>query len=83
VKQIAFSRDALKKLTRIPVDTATLIRAKIEQYARDPKSLANNVLKLQNRPGYRLRVGDWRVIFDETKSVVTIRAVRPRGGAYD
>ena len=43
-----------------------MIRAKIAQYAADPASLANNVRKLQGREGCRLRVGDWRVIFDET-----------------
>jgi mRNA interferase RelE/StbE len=60
-----------------------LIRSKIEQYADDPASLANNVLKLQNRPGYRLRIGDWRVIFIESATKVEIVAIRPRGGAYE
>jgi hypothetical protein len=46
-------------------------------------SLANNVRKLPGRPDHRLRVGDRRVIFNETKIIVNIRAVRPRGGAYD
>ena len=83
MKQIAFSRDALKSLSRMPANTAKLIREKIDQYARNPRSLANNVLKLQDRPGFRLRVGDWRVIFDETATTMNVQAIRPRGGAYD
>jgi len=67
----------------MPANTARMIRDKIELYAADPTSLANNVVKLQGRAGYRLRVGDWRVIFDEDGSVLAVLEVRPRGGAYD
>jgi len=84
MKEIAYSRDALKTLTRMPANTATLIRSKIEQYARDPASLSNNVKKLQGMEGhYRLRVGDWRVIFSETGQIVAVIKVAPRGGAYE
>src|SRR5690606_20568895 len=36
------------------------------------------------RPGYRLRVGDWRVIYelDETVRILGVENVVPRGGAY-
>jgi mRNA-degrading endonuclease RelE of RelBE toxin-antitoxin system len=41
------------------------ITAKIRQYADDPQSPANNVAAMVGQPGvYRLRVGDWRVVFD-------------------
>ena len=82
MRRIEFSRDALKTLSRVPANTAKLIQKKIGQYADDPKSLSNNVAKLQNRPGYRLRIGDWRVIFDETSTVLTIEAIAPRGRVY-
>jgi mRNA interferase RelE/StbE len=34
---------------------------------------------------WRLRVGDWRVIFDriDAERVIDVLAVRPRGRAYD
>ena len=83
MKQIAFSRGAVKTLTRIPANTAKLIRSKIEQYARDPASLSNNVVILQDRPGYRLRVGDWRIIFGETSTLIEVRKIGARGGVYD
>ena len=81
--RIAYSKEALKALRRIPANTAGIIRAKIEQYAARPSSLANNVKKLRGRPGYRLRVGDWRVIFDEDGSVLLILSIGPRGGIYE
>ncbi|HEY9568855.1 MAG TPA: type II toxin-antitoxin system RelE/ParE family toxin [Thalassobaculum sp.] len=81
--RIAYTRAALKALRRMPANTARTVRDKIELYAADPASLANNVRKLQGRAGYRLRVGDWRVIFDEDGAVLAILEIRPRGGAYD
>ncbi|TCM80556.1 type II toxin-antitoxin system RelE/ParE family toxin [Rhizobium sp. BK068] len=84
MKKIAYSRDALKTLARMPANTAKLIRSKIEQYAADPASLANNVKALKGMTGVsRLRVGDWRVVFSETGEVISIIKVAPRGNAYD
>ncbi len=67
----------------MPPNTARIIRDKITQYAADPASLANNVRRLRAREGFRLRVGDWRVIFDDDGHVVAIQAIRPRADAYD
>src|SRR5262245_31221565 len=83
MKQIVFTRIAQRTLERIPANTARLIRSRIEQYATDPGSLANNIRKLQGREGFRLRVGDWRVIFDENGRILHILRIAPRGGAYD
>lgn len=81
--QIAYSKDALKTLSRMPANTSKLIRSKIEQYAADPASLAANVITLAGQSGvYRLRVGDWRVIFTNDGAVLAIIKVAPRGGAY-
>jgi mRNA interferase RelE/StbE len=83
MKQVVYGRAALRTLTRIPANEAKRIRAKINQYADDPASLVQNVVKLQCREGYRLRVGDWRVIFAEDGTVIDIIDIGPRGGIYD
>lgn len=84
MKAITYSKDALRVLRRMPANVAAKIRLKIERYAGDPGSLANNVIALQGRHGFfRLRVGDWRVIFAEDGSVIAIVRIAPRGGAYD
>lgn len=63
---------------------AGLIEEKIEQYAIEPASLANNIKMLKGTEGYlRLRVGDWRVIFSEAGEVIVIVKIAPRGGAYE
>ena len=40
------------------------IVAKIKEVAADPYARHNNVTKLQGRDAYRLRIGDWRVIYE-------------------
>lgn len=84
MKRIAYSKDALRALRRMPSSTAAVIRSKIELYAESPKALANKVVKLQGVEGaYRLRVGDWRVIFTENLEVIAVIKIAPRGSAYE
>jgi mRNA interferase RelE/StbE len=63
----------------MPKNTAQRIMSKIEAYAADPASQANNVTTLKGRDGVRLRVGDWRVIMIDGE-VLDILDVGPRGG---
>jgi mRNA interferase RelE/StbE len=83
MKRVAYSKAALKTLRRIPAGEAERIMRKIDQYATEPASQANNVKKLQGRDGFRLRIGDWRVIFDEDTNVVAVIAIGSRGGIYE
>jgi mRNA interferase RelE/StbE len=83
VKNVTYSKSAIKSLRRIPAKTAKNIVDKIDQYAADPAVQANNVARLQGREGYRLRIGDWRVIFDEDDRIIAVLAIGPRGGIYE
>lgn len=81
--EIAFSKQALRALTRMPVDTARLIRSKLDLYASDPTSLKNNVKALQGELGVlRLRVGDWRILFTDAGHVLSVIKIGPRGTVY-
>jgi mRNA-degrading endonuclease RelE of RelBE toxin-antitoxin system/DNA-binding XRE family transcriptional regulator len=81
--EIRYTKAAAKALSRMPANVAAFIRAKIKQYAADPSSLANNDKKLQGRDGYRLRIGDYRVIFDQDGTVMDVLQIGPRGGVYE
>lgn len=83
MKQISYTKSAIRALRRMPADTSLLIRSKIELYAQDPTALANNVTSLKGRRGIRMRVGDWRVIMDDDGNVLAILDIGPRGGIYD
>ena len=82
VRDIAYSRTALKALTRMPGNWRTRIRDKIRAYADDPASQANNVVSMKGQDRLvRLRVGDWRVIMRDGE-VIHVLYVTSRGSAY-
>ncbi|AVH40602.1 type II toxin-antitoxin system RelE family toxin [Agrobacterium tumefaciens] len=83
MKQIAYSKSALKVLRRLPTNEAKRITSKIEQFASDPKSLANNVKALVGSPYIRLRVADWRIIMDDQGNVLEVLKIGPRGSIYE
>jgi mRNA interferase RelE/StbE len=81
MKSILFTRTAATALRKY-ANRAKLIRTKIEQYADDPSSQANNVKSLVGVDAKRLRVGNFRVIFTETTDTITVLDIGPRGGVY-
>lgn len=82
MKQVIFHAPALRVLARMPRNEADRVRRKIYQYAAEPEALKMNVKKLQGRPGLRLRVGNWRVIFDENGDVLDVLEIGSRGSIY-
>ena len=83
MRAISYTRQALKALRRMPADTAQRIIAKIEQYAQEPETQANNVTALKGREGIRLRVGYWRVIMNDEGVVLAVLEIGPRGSVYE
>jgi mRNA interferase RelE/StbE len=84
VYKIIYTTQAAKALLKMPPKTAQLIREKIMQLAIDPYASIPNAKSLQGRPGYRLRVGDWRVIFEINKEeiIIVVLRIAPRGEVY-
>ena len=80
--RIKYSDQALKFLTKLRKQDAKRIVSKIEQYAEDPTALQNQVKKLTNSICFRLRVGNYRVIFSETGEVMKIEKIGNRGDIY-
>jgi mRNA interferase RelE/StbE len=58
------------------------IIGKIKQLAEDPQMLGNNIIRLQGRPGFRLRIGDYRVIFEVSDTVLSVTDIDVRGNIY-
>ena len=66
-------------MRRIPARDAERIRAKVAAYAAGDPADAR---PLMGRAGFRLRVGQWRVIFDDDGAMVAVLRVGPRGDVY-
>lgn len=83
--EIVFTKQAVRTLRKLPRNLSQLIREKIDEIAVDPYASHNNVTKLVGRPGYRLRVGDWRIIYElqDGKLILLVVKIGPRGEVYE
>ncbi len=81
--KIIFSKKADKALRKMPRNIALNISKKIKELADNPHKM-RNIKKLTNHPGYRLRVGDWRIVYTvyENELLVHIVNVKTRGEVY-
>ena len=74
---IEFSKQAMKEIERLDTDAKKRIRAAIEGLP------FGDVKKLKGYAAvFRLRVGNWRIIFDMEADNIRINHVLPRGDAY-
>lgn len=68
----------------MPRNTAQAILAKIDALAADPTAPNTNAAALKGGTGFRLRVGDWRVLYvlDTHERLLRVAAILSRGEAY-
>ena len=66
----------------MPRDQARKIKREIDKLATDGEGL--NSKQLKGREGYRLRIGNYRVLYtkDEIEMVVLVVKIGPRGDIY-
>jgi mRNA interferase RelE/StbE len=80
---LRFTRSAEKDLRRLDPPVRKRVLGGLDRLLADDHSL--DVRRLTGSEHFRLRVGDWRVIFDydrETETVL-VRRILPRGRAYE
>ena len=82
MKAVHYTADAARALKR-HANMAARIMTVVQEYARGDGAHANQVIAPKGSSALRLRVGDFRVIFEETETSLTITAVGPRGNIYD
>jgi mRNA interferase RelE/StbE len=80
VKSIRFTPAATRQWVKLSSAVRRRIDAKLTTFAATG---AGDVKRLKGRLGARLRVGDWRVIFDETDDSIIVVAVGHRREIYD
>lgn len=77
---IRFSKPAVKDLRRRSSKDLAKILGKVEGLGSD---LSGDVTKLTNfTPEYRLRIGNFRVLFEVSGNVVTVHRIKHRRDAY-
>lgn len=71
---------ALKDLKQLSPEVSRRIMSKIEMMT---DGLSGDVKRLvKHQPGWRLRVGDWRVLFEVTGHTIVVYRVVHRSAAY-
>jgi mRNA interferase RelE/StbE len=81
MKTVRYLRDAQAALRRHS-NVAARLRKALTDYAADPAAHANNVTLLVGTAAKRIRVGDYRIIFEETETELVVSKIAPRGEVY-
>ena len=79
--RLDYRREAQAALKAMSPDIAGRVTRKIERMCND---LAGDVKRLtEMSPAYRLRVGDWRVLFEVEGDMIVVHDVKHRSKAYE
>lgn len=80
--QLVIKRSAEKELAALPVDIRKRIIARLLALEENPRP--SGIKKLQGEDAYRLRVGDYRVLYtiDDEELIVTVYAIGHRREVY-
>ncbi len=75
---VDYLEEALKELAELDKPMQKLIKEKITKLAENPDNLKNNIkaLKGEHKGKYRLRVGDYRVVYKIENNILLILIVR-------
>jgi mRNA interferase RelE/StbE len=80
---VVLAGPARKSLKRIPANDKTRVLAALAEMQQDP--FQGDIRKLQGLPGFRRRVGDWRILFEvvlERRQVVVAATERRTSTTY-
>ncbi len=83
VYAINFSRQAIKELEKIPDPFYLNIKQAIINLSKNPRP--NGFKKIKGRDGYRIRVGNYRIIYNifDKEVVIDIITIGHRKDIYD
>lgn len=75
MKMIVLTNAAAKQFDALPAPARTAISTALDAYALHGRG---DVKALKNRPGFRLRIGRYRVIFTEDLTTILAIHIGPR-----
>ena len=72
--KIVIKRSAAKEIERIPKSHRKRIVSKIQELSKEPRPLG--VKKLSGEEKYRIRQGDYRILYKVEDSIITVTVVK-------
>lgn len=79
---VKWERSAIKDMRRLSKDIQDRITKGMAKFALDASVGDVKRLKGFDPPEFRLRIGDWRIIFTLEDGEIRVLQVGPRGGVY-
>ena len=82
--RLKYRRQARNYLARLPMKAKTAIVNKLHELATDPDNPDLDIEILKGRKGFRLRVGQYRVIYtrQDDQLILEVVKIRARGDIY-
>lgn len=82
---ILFKKSAIKELEQLPVQVAKRIGKVIDTFSENPRPRGSKKLEGQNETLWRVRVGDYRIIYfiKDVVHIIEIRRIGHRKNIYD
>jgi mRNA interferase RelE/StbE len=82
--QLKYRRQARNYLARLPFKIKSRIVDQLHELQKNPDDQTLDVDKLKGESDYRLRVGQYRIIYSryDDKLIIEVIRIRPRGDIY-
>ena len=82
--QLKYRRQARNYLARLPIKIKSRIVDKLHEIKENPDDPNLDVDKINGKSGYRLRVGQYRIIYTRHKDqlIIEVVKIRTRGDIY-
>jgi mRNA interferase RelE/StbE len=80
---LKIDRSVYRVLAKLPANVRGQLLWKTLQLADDSYGLGPNIKRLKGEGSMRLRVGDWRIIYEPIEDGIEVLAIGPRGSVYE
>ena len=82
--KITIKKQVWKKLRSLDKPSQLRIIDKLNTLSYNPDDPALDIKQLRGKPHYRLRVGDWRMLFlcEEVLKIISVEKLKSRGDIY-
>jgi len=81
---LKYRRKARNYLARLPLKVKTTIVENLHMLCSNPDAPSLDIDTLKGKEGFRMRIGQYRIIFtrDDYNFVIEVVRIRPRGDIY-
>jgi mRNA interferase RelE/StbE len=72
---LRLTKAAIKGLRAMPATDRARMKARLSAIARNPQAPQANIRALKGSDSYRVRVGEWRAVYDIEHNVMTVTVI--------